>query len=220
MHKVLQRIFGKAVTPRVELHGSKTCPHCGSKLARNPGAGDENPGEASLIGSSGRSPHLSEDWHCPNPDCPPQVLKRVILWAESMDIVGCDEKLATQLVNRGLVRDAAEFYKLKVAELAALDGMDKTSAQRIFDAITASLKREAWRVLFGLSIPNIGATEAQTLCRHFATLDQLFATGRERLLKLDGVTEIMARNLTRWQGDPVNRKLVRRLEKAGVNFKC
>jgi hypothetical protein len=29
----------------------------------------------------------------------------------------------------------------------------------------------------------------------------------------------MARNVTHWYGDPVNRKLVRRLAKAGVNFK-
>jgi NAD-dependent DNA ligase len=74
-------------------------------------------------------------------------------------------------------------------------------------------------VLFGLSIPNIGAAEAQQFCQHFTTLDALFATGRERLMKLAGVTEVMARSLTHWSGDPVNRKLIRRLEKAGVNFK-
>ena len=38
-------------------------------------------------------------------------------------------------------------------------------------------------------------------------------------MKLEGVTEVMARNLTHWHGDPVNRKLVRRLGKADVNFK-
>ena len=137
-----------------------------------------------------------------------------------MDIKGCDAALVTQLVNKGLVRDAADFYRLKVGEIAALVAMDKNLAQRIFDAITASMKREAWRVLFGLGIPNIGVAEAQMLCRHFATLDAMFATGRERLMKLEDVTEIMAHSLAHWFGDPVNRKLVRRLEKAGVNFKC
>ena len=137
-----------------------------------------------------------------------------------MDIEGCDAALAVQLVNKGLVRDAADFYRLKRAELAALNGMTKERAEQIFDSITASMKREAWRVLFGLDIPNIGATEAQTLCKHFATLDVLFATGWERLMKLEGVTEIMASSLTHWYGDPANRKLVRRLKKIGVNFKC
>jgi NAD-dependent DNA ligase len=50
-------------------------------------------------------------------------------------------------------------------------------------------------------------------------LDDLFAASRERLQQLPGVTELMARSLTHWYGDPVNRKLIRRLAKAGVNFK-
>lgn len=136
-----------------------------------------------------------------------------------MDIAGGGEKLVALLVRQGLVRDVAELYRLRVKELAALPGRDKDSAQEFFDAITASMKREAWRVLFGLGIPNVGAPEAQRFCQHFATLDALFATGRERLLKLEGITETMAHSLTHWHGDPVNRKLLRRLEQAGVNFK-
>ena len=201
MIKSLGRLFGRASDSHVELHDSKTCPHCGSQFARETEA--------------------TSDWYCPNPDCPPQVLKRLALWAspEAMDIQGCDEVVIGQLVQCGLVRDAAEFYRLKLSELEALEGMTKNRAQQIFDSITVSMKRDAWRMLYGLGIPNIGAEEARTLCNHFASLDALFAMGRERLAKLDGVTEIMARTLTHWYGDSVNRKLVRRLEKIGLNFK-
>ena len=203
MFKSLGKLFGKLMASPVQLHASEVCPECGSQLARDAG---DNP--------------LTGVWHCPNPDCPPQILKRVALWAspEAMDIAGCDAALVAQLVQRGLVLDAAEFYRLKLKEIEALPGMDKASAQKFFDGITASLKREAWRVLFGLGIPNIGAAQAQALCEHVATLEDLFGMGRERLLKLDGVTEVMARSVTHWYGDPVNRKLVKRLEKAGVKF--
>ena len=224
MFKSLITIFAKLVASHVELHESATCPECGSQLARDADGWGERPREPrgeSKDGSPGVSPHQPSVWHCPNPDCPPQVLKRVALWAspEAMDIQGCDAALVAQLVQRGLVRDAAEFYRLKFAEIASLDGMDETKTRALWDAIAASKQREAWRVLFGLGIPNIGATEAQTLCKHFATLEDLFAMGRERLAKLDGVTEVMARSVTHWYGDPVNRKLVKRLEKAGVNLK-
>ena len=204
MFKTLGNLFGSLRVSRVKLHASETCPECGSRLALDPN-GKEFTGV----------------WHCPNPDCPPQVLKRVALWVspEAMAIKGCDAAMVDQLVKRGLVHDAADFYRLRVAEIAALDGMSRDTAQKLFDSITASMKREAWRVLFGLGIPHLGVGEAQTLCKHFAALDALFETGRERLLKLENVTEVMARSLTHWSGDPVNRRLVRRLERAGLNFK-
>lgn len=204
MIKSLGQIFGKLMTTPVVLHASETCPECGSQLTQTAGGNEVNPA-----------------WRCPNPDCPAQVRRGLVHWCApaAMDIAGGDENLVALLVRQGLVRDVAELYRLRVKELAALPGMDKDSAQKFFDAITASMKREAWRVLFGLGIPNIGAAEAQLFCQNFATLDALFATGRERLMKLPGVTEVMARSLTHWHGDPVNRKLIRRLEKAGVNFK-
>lgn len=205
MIKALGRLFARLVASHVELHASETCAECGSQLARV--ASDTE---------------LNAVWHCPNPDCPPEILKRAQRWAspEAMGISGCDASVVTQLVQRGLVRDAAEFYRLKIAELASLDGFDHANARTLWEAIQASKQREAWRVLFGLCVPEIGATEAQLLCKHVATLDDLFLMGRERLAKLDGIREVQARSLTDWYGDPVNRKLVRRLAKVGVNLKC
>lgn len=225
MIKLLQTMFSRLAASPVELHASETCPHCGSQLARDADGWGECPREplgTTKDGSPGISPRQRDTWHCPNPDCPPQVLKRVVLWAspEAMEIQGCDAALVAQLVQRGLVRDAAEFYQLKIAELASLEGFDLTKARTLWEAIQASKQRDAWRVLFGLGIPNVGAAEAQTLCKHFTTLEDLFAMGRERLAKLDGVSDATARSLTHWYGDPVNRRLVRRLAKAGVNFKC
>jgi DNA ligase (NAD+) len=136
-----------------------------------------------------------------------------------MDIPGGDAALVAALVGNGLVRDVTELYRLKVREIAALPGMNKDSAQKFFDAITASMKRNAWRVLFGLGIPQVGAKEAKSLCRHFAAVDDIFAASAERLMEADDIGEAVARNIVQWQSDPVNRKLVGRLYKAGVNFK-
>ncbi len=219
----LGKIFSRLVASPVELHESKTCPECGSQLARDAAGWGEHTREP--LGESkdsppGVSPHQPDGWHCPNPDCPPQVLKRVALWAspEVMDI--CDAAMAAQLVNKGLVHDAAEFYRLKFTEIMALNGMDEARAGKFFDAIKASKSRDAWRALFGLGIPHVGVSEAQTLCRNFSTLDNLFAAGRERIAKSGGVSETVAGSIVEWFADPVNRKLITRLDKAGVNFKC
>lgn len=219
LSKLLTALSGKLTTTSVVLHPSKICPTCGSRLCEA-GGRELHPHEPLDVAAAG-SPHPNTNWCCPNPDCPPQVRARLELWCSpaAMDIKICDAAMVTQLVQRGLVRDAAEFYRLRLSELAALDGMEAAKAHALLDAIAASRQRDAWRVLFGLGIPNIGAAEAESLCKHFAALDALFATGGELLLQMAGVTQVMARSLTHWLSDPVNRKLIRRLEKAGVNFK-
>lgn len=187
---------------------SQTCPECGSKLLPDDG-------------SRGHSPHQAGELVCPNPDCPVQVRRNLLHWCspEVMDIPGGDEKLVALLVERGLARDVAELYRVKVKELAALDGMDKVSAQKFFDAITASMKRDAWRVLFGLNIPLVGAAEAQALGKGFSSVDAVFAVSVPQLMQDAGVSEAAAESIVHWHGDSVNRKLVKRLFKWGVNFK-
>lgn len=198
--KLFSSVFGTTADGGKIFHSSQTCPECGSKLWAESG---------------------SEDWQCPNPDCPAQVRRWLAHWCapEVMDVPGADERLIALLVERGLARDVAELYRIKVKELAALPGMDQESAQKFFDALTASLKRDAWRLLAGLNIPLIGAAEAQALGKGFPTVDAVFAAGVPRLMKDAGVSEAVARSVVRWHSDSINRKLVKRLAKTGLNFR-
>jgi DNA ligase (NAD+) len=183
------------------FHPSRSCPECGSKLCKETGR------EAA--------------WSCPNLDCPARVRARLEHWCSTtaLNIAGVDAGLVAKLVGNGLARDVAELYRLKAGEIAAVEGMDTASAKFIFDAIVASRKREAWRLLFGLGIPRLSPTEAQALCRHFGSVDSVFAASVERLMQAEGVSAETARGISLWHGDGVNRRLVRRLFKAGLNFK-
>ena len=202
MLKWLDKLFARSPGATTEISATRVCPECGSRLIGEPAAPD-----AAAGGS------------CPNPDCPPRVRQRVILWAskDAMDISN-DTALLEQLVRRGLVLDVAEFYRLKVKELAALDGMNADRAKVFWDAIHASKSRGLFCVLFGLGIPQIGSGEAEILAGHFASLEALFAADFQQLSRLTGVSEAMARCVVRWADDPVNRKLVRRLRRAGVKL--
>lgn len=202
---------------------SPTCPECGSNLfpAEGWGGRAREPATDAPDGSRGHSPHQTTEWCCPNPDCPAQVQRGLVHWCspEVMDIPGGGAEMVALLVKHGLVQDVAELYRLKLKELAALPSLTPESAQRFFDAITASMKRDAWRLLFGLRIPHVGAAEAQALGKGFPTVDAIFAAGVPRLIKDAGVSDAVAHSLVHWHSDSVNRKLVKRLEKSGLNFK-
>ena len=204
MKKSVSKMFGLALDERTDqrmvFHPSKTCPECGTKLAAR-----------------------KEDsaWQCPNLDCPAQVRERIGHWCspEAMDIPLADKALMAQLVKQGLVFDVSELYSLKLSEVAALEGRDKQFARDFLDQLTASKAREAWRVLYGLSIPMVGVEAAKELCRHFAAVDDILPAGPDRIVKQAAVSDAIACSIAHWYGDGVNRRLVRRLQKAGVNFK-
>ena len=205
--KILSKIFGVAAdaqtTDRLVFHTSRTCFECGTKLARQ----TESSSEA--------------DWHCPNLDCPVRVRGRIEHWCSpgALDIPLADKALVAQLVNQGLVFDAAELYSLKLKEAAALEGRNEQFAKEFLDQLAVSKTREAWRVLYGLSIPMVDAEVAKELCQHFAALDDILPAGPERIMQQASVADAVARSITHWYGDGMNRRLVRRLRKAGINFK-
>ncbi len=184
----------------------RTCPVCGSKTTRTAVA---DAGESGAV------------WRCPNPDCPAQVQGRLQHWCArgAMDIEGGGEALISQLIQKGLVRDVADLYRLTLDEVAGLERMGRKSAQNFLDGIQQSKTRDLWRLIFGLGILHIGAGVAKALCRHFATLDDIQDAGFDQLEKIDAIGATIAQSVTQWFGEARNRELVERLRKAGLSFK-
>ena len=184
----------------------KTCPECGSKVDKSLRTGEEAAGVVV---------------RCANPDCPAQVRGRLEHWCSrgAMDIEGGGEVLVAQLVKSGLVLDVAEFYQLKLAELAALERMGEKSAQNFLDGVATSKQRDLWRLLHGLGIPEVGVGGAKALARCFASLEELMDAQASRLTAIRDIGEVTAAGIVNWFGDSDNRRLVERLGKAGLNFR-
>jgi DNA ligase (NAD+) len=198
----LSLVFRNEVAAGKVFHPSLKCPECGSKLWAETG-----PAEPAV-------------WLCPNPDCPAELRARIAHWCSpgAMDIAG-GEALATQLVKSGLVLDVAELYRLKPGELPRLEQLDAQSAKNFLKAIAASKQRDLWRVLYGLRILHVSANATQSLGRRFPGLHHVLEARAGQLKEAEEVDEEMAQSIVYWYGDSRNRDLIKRLEKAGVNFK-
>ena len=133
-----------------------------------------------------------------------------------MDIEGLGDVLARQLVEKGLVRDFADLYRLKLEDLVALERMAEKSAQNLLSAIEASKDRDLRRLLFGLGIRFVGERAAMLLARHFRSLEAL---GRAAVTEIDAIYEIgpaVAQSVHDWFADAATQRLVQRLRDAGV----
>jgi DNA ligase (NAD+) len=208
--EVIPAVVGVVLTKRTgkekQFVFPKTCPECGSQVARTDG---NSGGEEGVV------------WRCLNPDCPAQIRGRIEHWCArgAMDIEGGGEVLAGQLVKRGLVHNVADLYQLTLAELTGLERMGEKSAQNFLDGIQASKSRDMWRLLFGLGILHVGAGVAKALGKCFASADDLFAASQPQLNEIEDVGEVIAHSIVQWWGEPRNRKLIERLRKAELNFK-
>jgi DNA ligase (NAD+) len=202
---VVSVVLKKRIGDGKKFHFPKTCPECGSKVAKEIG-GDEEEGAI---------------WRCVNPDCPAQIRGRLEHWCSrgAMDIEGGGEVLAALLVKSNLVRDVADLYELKLEAVVALERMGEKSAKNFLDALAASKSRDLWRLLFGLGILHVGAGVAKSLARHFPTLNDIFAANAEQLTEAEDIGEVIAQSLVNWHSDARNQKLIDRLREAGLNFK-
>ncbi|GGR85602.1 NAD-dependent DNA ligase LigA [Deinococcus sedimenti] len=157
--------------------------------------------------------------YCPNPACPSQAFERIRYFVSrgAMDVRGIGEKLVAQLIETGLVRDAADLYALSAGQLAALDRGGDKKAQNILAQLDASRGKPLWRLVNALGMNHVGERNAQALSRAFGTLDALLTATPEQIENVPGLGGVIAQSVTASLADPSMRGLIARLRAHGVN---
>jgi DNA ligase (NAD+) len=158
------------------------------------------------------------DRRCVNASCPAQVEERLKHFArrEAMDVEGLGDSLVHQLVAKGLVHDFADLYGLRLENLESLERMAEKSARNLLEQLERSRTRELRRLLFGLGIRFVGERAAQLLARRFRSLEALGEAPVEQIEAIYEIGPAVAGSVHAWFRDPANRRLVARLERAGV----
>jgi DNA ligase (NAD+) len=177
------------------------CPECGSKVERLPD-------EAVARCTGGLV-------------CPAQVKQALLHFASrrALDIEGLGDKLVDQLVDSGVVRTAADLYKLGVVNLAALERMADKSAANVCAAIERSKSTTLARFVYALGIRHVGEATARDLARHFGNLDALIEADEAALLEVPDVGPVLAQSIADFFAEKHNREVIAQLRAAGVHWK-
>ena len=175
------------------------CPECGSRIHKSP---DE------------------VAYRCVNAACPAKRKESLIHYAgrHAMNIDGLGEKIVDQLVDTGLVKDPADLYSLTLEDLVPLERMAEKSAQNLLDEIEASKKNGLARLVYALGMRFVGERTGQLLAEHFVSLQEIAAASEEKLTEVHEIGPKVAASIAEFFSEPANRKLVHKLEKAGVRL--
>ena len=174
-----------------------SCPSCGEPVVRR----------------EGESAH-----RCINRYCPDQVRAAIAHFTsrDGLDIEGLGRKIVALLIGQGLVRSAADLYRLRAEDLEPLPGLGAKSAANLVAAIELSKKADLADFIFALGIQHVGRHLAQVLADHFGSLDRLRQASREELEAVAGVGGEVAASISQYFGDEDNRKLLDELLELGV----
>ena len=175
----------------------KKCPNCGENVEK-----DEN----------------GVYIRCVNPNCSAQLKERLIYFAGrgQMDIENLGVALIEQLVETHLVKNFADLYRLKFAQLLDLERMAEKSAANVIDAIEKSKTQPLWRLIAALGIRHIGSQSAQILAEYFSSLEALMDAEKETLEAIDQIGPTMAESLYDYFRNQENCAVIKQMLDAGV----
>lgn len=166
--------------------------------------------------------HLDEEvaLRCINPSCPAQVEEGITHFAsrQAMNIAGLGPKIVKQLIAKDLVHNVADLYYLTADDLSQLDHFKEKSINNLLVAIDQSRKNSVELVLFGLGIDNVGGKAAQLIARKFKNMSKIASASVQELTAIDTIGMTIAESLTAYFQQEEAKKLLARLEEAGVNM--
>ncbi len=195
--KVVKVIEDEEHFNRPEYVPPKFCPSCGAEL------------------------HTHDDevnLYCDNPKCPQKICAGIEYWVskDAMDIDKVGPSIIAQLYDRGFIKKAVDLYKLSMQDFMQLDLVKEKSAFNMYTAIQESKNRPLARLLTAFTIRNVGKETANVLAGEFETLENIMNASIEDLSKVEGVGEIIAKDIYDFFRNPENIEMIDELKTLGV----
>ena len=180
------------------------CPVCGAKTEREKDTADIK---------------------CTSPNCPAQLERHIINFVgrDAMDIKGFGTVYIEELVHLGYIKDIADIFELKDHREELIEqgiiGKEKNT-DKLLDTIEKAKENDAYMLLTGFGIPNVGKAAAKTIMKRFSSILDLEDADRDALMEVDDVGEVSADCIFRFFHDEKNKDMIARLKSLGVNMEA
>lgn len=146
-----------------------------------------------------------------------QALKHFVS-RKALDVDGLGDKVIEQLVDREMVKNPADLFKLSAGILTVLDRMGPKSAQNIVNALEKSKETTLPRFLYSLGIREVGEATAANLAMHFKTLEAIQNANEEQLIEVQDIGAVVAQHITTFFSEEQNQAVVKDLLEQGIHW--
>ena len=222
------------------FHMPSECPICGGPVER----------QILLKAKSQKLKAESSDssaaHYCLNPKCFAVEKEQLIHFVsrKGFDIVGLGEKIVEQLLQEGIIANAADIFELTEGDLKPLERFAERSAEKLIESIGKSKTITLEKFLYALGIRFVGEETAVLIAQNavkFSIFNFQFSMkagdNQKSAIKslhdvleffpkiseddwksIKGIGEKSAESLSQWFSEKENIELLKKMEKEGVQI--
>ena len=154
--------------------------------------------------------------YCENPHCPAKRIKQFALFVsrDALNIEGLSEMTLEKFIGKGFIQELPDLFSLKEhkEEIIAMEGFGQKSYDKLMENTEKARETSLARLLYGLGIGGIGASNARVLSEAFH--DDAEALSRAELsevVSIKGIGPILGESIVRYFKEEENCRLFRKL---------
>ena len=154
--------------------------------------------------------------YCENPHCPAKRIKQFALFVsrDALNIEGLSEMTLEKFIGKGFIQEFPDLFSLKEhkEEIIAMEGFGQKSYDKLMENAEKARETSLERLLYGLGIGGIGASNARVLSEAFhENAEELSRAELSEVVSIKGIGPILGESIVRYFKEEENCRLFRKL---------
>lgn len=154
--------------------------------------------------------------YCENPHCPAKRIKQFALFVsrDALNIEGLSEMTLEKFIGKGFIQELPDLFSLEEhkEEIIAMEGFGQKSYDKLIENAEKARQTSLARLLYGLGIGGIGASNARVLSEAFhEDAEELSRAELSEVVSIKGIGPILGESIVRYFKEEENLRLFRKL---------
>jgi DNA ligase (NAD+) len=136
----------------------------------------------------------------------------------AFNIDGLGTKNIELFIDKGLLKQNEDIFRLTTNNLEHLPGFAEKSANKLISSIQRSMDISLSRFIYALGIKEVGEVTSKNLAAEYKSIENLFSPSPDRLIEINDIGEVVAKNISIFFSDKKVIKKIKTMQDLGVNI--